>query len=155
MSDESAAASGASEDLFERVMAAQRRIYRAMEAAHQSDWVRCELTMAQLKVLMRVPAEGRQHLGDVAEALGIGLPTASHLVDRLVRQGLLQRREDPEDRRYVLVARTAAGEDLVDRLRRAGKERWRAWLGRLQPAELRALALGLEALGRVAAGESR
>lgn len=141
-------------DLRERVAEAQRRVYQSMDAGRWPDWARLDLSMAQLKVLLRLSGERRPHLGDVASGLGVGLSTASHLVDRLVRHGLVQRCEDPEDRRRLLLTRTAEGEELVDRLRRAGRQRLFAWLDRLTPEELRALVRGMEALARAAAEEA-
>jgi DNA-binding MarR family transcriptional regulator len=140
----------AADGLHERIIGAQRRVFRAMRAGAFPDWAKLDLSMAQLKVLMRVACGLRQSLGGVAQDLGISPPTASHLVDRLVRQGLVERREDPEDRRRVLLATTPLGEDLVERLRRAGEERLRGWLERMAPGDVAALARGMEALARVA-----
>jgi DNA-binding MarR family transcriptional regulator len=73
-------------------------------------------------------------------------------VDRLVKQGLVSRSENPDDRRVMLLHATPRGEELVAGLR----ERKRGFildaLGRLTEEELAALAVGLEALAR-AAGE--
>jgi DNA-binding MarR family transcriptional regulator len=54
----------------------------------------------------------------VGAAIGIAQGTASELADALVREGLLARREDPADRRAVLLHATPEG--LLH------AERWRA-----------------------------
>ncbi len=51
--------------------------------------------MAQLKTLALVAEEPGGAIGSVATVLGITLPTASHLVDKLVRAGLVERHDDP------------------------------------------------------------
>jgi DNA-binding MarR family transcriptional regulator len=50
----------------------------------------------------------------LAEAVAVTPPTASRLCDRLVRKGLVRRREDARDRRAVRLALTRGGRKLVD-----------------------------------------
>src|SRR3954454_12969014 len=78
-----------------------------------------DLTLSQLKtlsLLSELPPSSPLSLKDVAEQLGISLPAASRAVDPLVRRGLVERREDEEDRRVKRVRTTAAGEALSQRL---------------------------------------
>lgn len=49
-------------------------------------------------------------LSDVAEHLGLSLPTVSKLVDTLVSSKLVSRKSDPADRRRMILVLTAAGE---------------------------------------------
>jgi DNA-binding MarR family transcriptional regulator len=48
-------------------------------------------------------------LSELAGYLGIGLPTASTLVSRLVNAGYMQRVEDPAERRRVSLTLTESG----------------------------------------------
>ena len=86
----------------------------------------------------------------IAEYLGVGQPTASHLVDKLVRQGFADRSESPIDRRVTLVRLTSQGEDLVRRLYQGGEEQYRAWVRTLNGEERKNLLSGLLALARAA-----
>ncbi len=52
-------------------------------------------------------------IGDLAERLGIRHHSAVGLVDRLVSRGYLARRQDPRDRRRMLLSLTAAGEQAL------------------------------------------
>lgn len=52
---------------------------------------------------------------ELAEELGVTVPTTTGLVDRLAREGLVERRPHPTDRRVVLVLPTAEGRDAVRR----------------------------------------
>ena len=52
---------------------------------------------------------------EVAAFMGVSNAAASKAVDRLVRRGLLSRREAQEDRRAVEVALTEQGRRLLDR----------------------------------------
>ena len=55
-------------------------------------------------------------IGQIAEILGIGQPTASHLIDRLVQAQLVSRTEDPLDRRRTLAQLSPNGVELAERI---------------------------------------
>jgi DNA-binding MarR family transcriptional regulator len=77
------------------------------------------LTPQQHQALLAIrghPAYPKVTIGDVAERLQLRHVSASLLVDRCVRRGLLQRRQDPEDRRRVHTSLTDAGQEILDRL---------------------------------------
>jgi len=59
-------------------------------------------------VLGLIAPEGTP-LGEVISDLGVAKQTASQLVDTLVVRGYLERSEDPDDRRRVLLALTERG----------------------------------------------
>jgi len=67
-----------------------------------------DLTPAQISTMFRIR---RQPLAvtEVADALGLTTPTASHLVDRLTERGLVQRHHSPQDGRRRDVVLTDAG----------------------------------------------
>lgn len=129
-------------------------VMRMLHSVAKPHWLALDLTMAQLKTLLTLANAGPRTIGQVADVLGIGLPTASHLVDRLVQAGLAERTEDPADRRRTLARATAAGEELTRSLQQGGAEQLRNWLGRLDPADLDALLRGLRALVEVAGARS-
>lgn len=60
-------------------------------------------------------------IGDIADRLQIRHHSASLLVDRGVKRGLLNRREDPTDRRRALVSLTPEGQRLLDRITQANR----------------------------------
>jgi MarR family transcriptional regulator for hemolysin len=61
-----------------------------------------------LVLLGRRPEGLRQNA--VADELGVEGPTLVRLLDRLVEDGLVERREDPDDRRAKIVQLTPAGQ---------------------------------------------
>ncbi|WP_407160031.1 MarR family winged helix-turn-helix transcriptional regulator [Bradyrhizobium sp. STM 3557] len=73
-------------------------------------------TRAQWVVLFRLRAcEGLSQV-DLAEVLELQPISLVRLLDRLVEQGLLERRHDPRDRRANRLFLTEAGRRLVDEL---------------------------------------
>ena len=92
-------------------------------------------------------------VGELADWLKTSKPSASVLVDRLVHEGYVERREDQDDRRRTLVMLTGRGSELVARLERSGGERMELWLDQMHPDDLAALTRGIRALAHVVSDE--
>jgi DNA-binding MarR family transcriptional regulator len=81
------------------------------------------LTFQQVKVLMTVAgAEESPSLKQIAEEVGLSLPSASRAVDGLVKRELVFRTEDPGDRRQRMLAVAPSGRELADRIMAARLE---------------------------------
>ncbi|MDA8218558.1 MAG: MarR family transcriptional regulator [Dehalococcoidales bacterium] len=102
--------------------------------------------MPQLKVLFLVGGGEGVNMTQLARTLGMTLPTLTGVVDRLVGQGLVCRRDDPRDRRVVLLYPTKEGTALLDQFIRAGRQRLRLILDQLSLANLRKVAETLDML---------
>lgn len=63
-------------------------------------------------------------MGGLAEEMNISLPSATALVDRLVKGGWVERQADPEDRRVTRLTVTAQGASICKRLQ---EKRYRAF----------------------------
>ena len=135
---------------IEAIVEAHRSIFRAIGISAPSVWMEIDLSMAQLKTLMMLYNSGALSIGEIAECLGIGQPTASHLVDRLVQTQLAQRTEDPLDRRRTLAQLSPGGEDLAERINQLRFGTLRRWLAQLDEATLAAFYEGSRALAMVA-----
>lgn len=125
-------------------------LFRALHREGDDAWRSCELSLPQLRCLFLLSFDGPMSIGGVGRGLGIGLPSASVLVDRLVDQGLVQRREDPMDRRRALASATSEGTALAERLRQGSAQTLDRWLNALGKQDLEALVQGLGALVRAA-----
>ncbi len=67
-----------------------------------------DLSFGRIKAIRRI-ARAPMTMGELAANLGIDAPYATLVVDELERQGLVERRPHPTDRRAKLVATTAQG----------------------------------------------
>jgi DNA-binding MarR family transcriptional regulator len=67
------------------------------------------LSVPQARTLAFVDRTPGSSLSDLAGHLNVTHPTASLIVNRLVRQGLLRRAEDPSERRRCALTLTPAG----------------------------------------------
>jgi DNA-binding MarR family transcriptional regulator len=102
---------------------------------------------ARRKLLNAIGSKEPATLGDVAKALGRGAPAVSRSVDALVRSGLVERMQDPNNRRRLALRLTGAGREMLGK-RIAGGQALRSRLERLAQSELRALERGIEILER-------
>jgi DNA-binding MarR family transcriptional regulator len=71
----------------------------------------------------------------IALTLFAPISTISSALDRLERQGLIERRRAPDDRRVVRIELTARGRRLAHRLHSAHVENCRVMLAQLKAAE--------------------
>jgi len=133
-------------ELAAEVVDLHRSIFRALQTHAGEEWSELPLTMAQVKALFAIGNLGPISIGGVARALSVALPTASVGVESLVAQGLVERREDPQDRRRTLAELTASGESLVNRLRQGSLRLLTAALRRLDRTQLANLVTGLTTL---------
>jgi DNA-binding MarR family transcriptional regulator len=105
------------------------------------------LSPRQILALRAVRRRPEPNLTALAERLGVGLPTASRLCDRLEAAGLLQRFVRLDDRREVRLVVTERGHaflaDVTERL----SARLTEALGALPPAERARVEQALRALG--------
>jgi DNA-binding MarR family transcriptional regulator len=74
------------------------------------------LTLPQWRVLAIVNRYGPQNLKAIAHWMGVHPSTATRACDALVASGLLDRREDPEDRRRIVLTLSENGQGLADSL---------------------------------------
>ncbi len=138
--------------LIEQVMQAQKAILHGLQANAGPIWSQLDLTMSQMKALQVIAHNGPLPIGGLARVLGIGNPAASLLVDALVRQGVVTRTEDPDDRRRTLAALSPQGRELVERLQ-GSRQLMRQWLRRLSGQDLADLARALQSLLSVASSD--
>jgi DNA-binding MarR family transcriptional regulator len=111
-----------------------------------------EVTLTQYRSLVVLASRGPQGVASLAEALAVTAPTASRLVERLVRKGLVRRRTDRQDRRHVRIGLTEAGRDLVRLVTERRRAEIAVLLASIPPDVLEPMATGLRHLA-AAAGE--
>lgn len=104
------------------------------------------LSIPQVRTLAFLHRSPGPCLFHLAEHLGVTRPTASTIVDRLVRKGMVSRAQDPRERRRVVLHLTPLGLQHFRRTRRATQEWMATVLSRLSAADLRRVTKGVTAL---------
>src|SRR5579864_1992269 len=125
------------------------RIFGALQQRSVTDWMELDLSIAQLKVLFTVTFYGPLPISRIAHIVRIGAPTASHLVEKLVQAGLLERIESVADRRIVHAHVTPQGQAITLRLRQGRADTLQRWVGQLSATDEAALQQGLRALFQI------
>jgi DNA-binding MarR family transcriptional regulator len=99
-----------------------------------------DLSFTQIKALCALEADGDgRSVKALAESLGVSLPAMSRAVDGLFERGLVDRREDPLDRRIRQVPLTAAGRRVPQALNEARLSALQELMGSLEAEEAAAL----------------
>jgi len=115
----------------------QRDLARALIPDQEPPFVNSTLTMQQLRLVVNLALDGPASSHELAAKLRVAMGTLTGIVDRLVAQGLVERREDPNDRRIRRVALTEEGQAEVDRMLDAGATQFRRVLERVDTDTLR------------------
>lgn len=74
------------------------------------------ITVSQSFVLFDLAVHEGSCIKDIAARVNLDSPAVTGLVDRLVKEELVERLEDPMDRRSIKVYLTVRGNDLVNEL---------------------------------------
>ncbi|MEB3300237.1 MAG: MarR family transcriptional regulator [Candidatus Sericytochromatia bacterium] len=112
-----------------------------------------ELTVAQWEVLRYVGLHDPAYAGQLSSGLGISPPAATKAIDRLFAKGLVDRKEDPRDRRQHLLSVTEDGRRRLDEVDQRQQQRLSQVLSRMEPGDRRALFKGLRAFLTSAYGQ--
>jgi DNA-binding MarR family transcriptional regulator len=94
-----------------------------------------QVTYAQFEALRFVQTHPHTTVGDLSEGLKISYPSATNMVARLCRKGLLQKRGMRKDRRIVRLGLTAEGDSLVNQVREERGRRLSEIMDAMRPRE--------------------
>jgi DNA-binding MarR family transcriptional regulator len=140
------------EELIESILQLSERAFRELFPILPKQWLRLDLTMSQLKVVLLIFVSGPTRMSVIASELGVSLATASGVVERLVERGILLREGDAADRRVVLCRLSDEGEMLISKLWRLSQERIGELMRMMAPSRPLMIAEMLQAL--LQAGEA-
>jgi DNA-binding MarR family transcriptional regulator len=140
------------EELIESILQLTDRTFRQLLPMVPKEWLRLDLTMPQLKVVLLLFISGPSRMSEIASALGVSLATATGVVDRLVERDILTREGDPGDRRVVLCRLSEKGEELMSGLWQLSQDRAGELMRSLASPQLLLITEALEVL--LQAGET-
>ncbi len=107
---------------------------------------RLGLTNLQLEALEWIAEHDGSSLGSLAEARYYLRPTCTRLADALEKEGLIERRLDPDDRRSVKLLITERGKGVIKTIRREISTILDELLSYMEEKDRLSLLSGLEAL---------
>ena len=118
------------------------QVMRAMLGQLQDD----DLSFSQMSALHQLRTYAPMSVGGLAERIGLSLPAASHLTDKLVVRGYAQRRENPDDRRAKLLDLSERGQQILEEMDRRFSDTYRVAFSRVSLQTLQATTESLETL---------
>jgi DNA-binding MarR family transcriptional regulator len=105
-----------------------------------------DMSLTAASTLSTLNRTGPRRITDLAAVEGVTQPSMTALVSALERSGLVERRNDPADKRVVLVTLTTSGSNYVRARRRAGADAFVQLIDKLPAEEYEALAAAFTAL---------
>jgi DNA-binding MarR family transcriptional regulator len=108
-----------------------------LQKKHPTDELEGELPAREMRAIVVLSSRGRCIMSDFAAAIGVPMSTATHMIEKLVRKGLVVRVRSEKDRRVVHVElseegrkrehhflenRVAMGRDMLTPLSRGERE---------------------------------
>jgi DNA-binding MarR family transcriptional regulator len=105
-----------------------------------------DLSVPQFRTLAYIDHNADVSLSDVAEHIGLTLPSMSKIVDGLVARKLVTRQTHPADRRRLVLTLTRSGQTALEASRKATRACLAEDLSTLSDAERANIVRALEAL---------
>ena len=108
-----------------------------------------ELSVPQFRVLIFLNRHEGASLSDIAEHLGLTLPSMSKMIDSLLARNMVTRQMHSEDRRCVALALTALGRQAMQSACKATESRLAERLVVLPAAERRTIIEAMQVLASI------
>ena len=120
-----------------------RELEREVELALSDQTECCGVTPAQCHLILAVEEAGGTSVGEIAAALELDSSTLSRAVDGLVKAALLEREEDPANRRRQIVSLSAEGREKAKSINSVCDRYYEGLLGTLPAKESKAIVAAL------------
>lgn len=128
-------------ELLEVVPVVMHSIRAAMRRYRADD-----LSVPQFRTLLFIRRNSGASLSDVAEHLGLTLPSASKKIDGLVARNLVKRQGSQHDRRRIHLTLTSDGEALLAKARQETQAHLAERLAVLPPTEIEEVIGAMQSL---------
>jgi DNA-binding MarR family transcriptional regulator len=114
-----------------------------------------DISIPQFRTLRFIQRNPDSSLSNLAEHLGLTLPSVSKLVDGLVKQELVIRQESTADRRCLTLGLTQAGASIVNSARTSAQANLAKNLDRLSDLELETVCKAMKLLRPIFANQGK
>jgi len=103
-------------EVINEIIESQRRMSQVMIPYAIESWRELEVPLAQLKSLFITASKGETNPSTLAQDLRVTPGDVTGIIERLVAQGLMIRKSNPEDRRIIWLQPTDKGRELLANL---------------------------------------
>ena len=133
------------QELIDHIAESMDRMTRLRRTRYRDDLAGFDMTMPQIRTLSFLN-QGPKRMKEISEHLRRGMPSATSMIDRLVKKEYVERVADSSDRRVVLCQITDSGRAILDSFSRMGTIQVEATAKSLTDEELNTIAPALDAL---------
>lgn len=126
------------------------RIYTTLLA----EWHQHELTLLQARAIDVLLHHGAMRVSEISARLNHNLSATSNLVDRLVDRDIIQRTNDPRDRRAVVCELSETGRMLARKIQATAEQTLLLIAQQLDENEMETIVTALERLNQTNACET-
>jgi DNA-binding MarR family transcriptional regulator len=133
------------QELIRNIIGLQVEMSRFSMARPVENWMNLSLTIDQLKSLIFIQYHGKISFKDIAQALGTTRGNVTGIISRLIKNGLVTRQPNPNDRRVQYLMLTAKALELLDNIKQMVTKEEVNILSGLNIEDLAAMEQGLTA----------
>jgi DNA-binding MarR family transcriptional regulator len=108
------------------------------------------VTITQFRTLVVLGNQPNLSLNQLADQLGVNASTAMRMINRLLKAELVTRHDNPDDRREIVLALTAAGREIVDTVTRRRRDEINRIVTAMPARHRSALIAALQAFAQAA-----
>ncbi|HEV3038162.1 MAG TPA: MarR family transcriptional regulator [Candidatus Angelobacter sp.] len=126
-----------------------------LQKKHPTEELEGELPARAMRAIVILSNRGRCIMSDFASAVGVPVSTATHMIEKLVRKGLVVRVRSEEDRRVVYVELSEEGRKREHHYLQNRVAMGRDMLGPLSPGERELFLEMLVKMIRATSSESK
>lgn len=135
-------------ELIKTIIEKQRIVKRYLQQDDPDAWLEVGLTIAQIKCMLVIASEKSMNFRALAKVLKVSPSNVTDVVDGLVEQQLVTRKENPEDRRMSMLELTEKGIKFVSGLREKRDTQVSEVLKDLPESELNSILIGYSCISK-------
>ena len=141
-----------SDELYEALGEFFQRIFSLAESGSMDSLIELDVSFTQARTMFLLAhTDGPLPINEIASQLGLSVAATGRNIDQLVKLGIVERYENPDDRRVKLVSLSPTGFEVADQQFEQKRRAVRTFVDRLSATEAENLT---QALRPILAGES-
>jgi DNA-binding MarR family transcriptional regulator len=111
--------------LYQKFTLRMNRFFQKVMILERAEKFCYGVTLSQAYAIGFIAKNGQLTMNELSQELGLALSTLTRIVDVLVRDQIVARRQSEHDRRKVLVELTPAGNELAEKLNECTEKFWK------------------------------
>jgi DNA-binding MarR family transcriptional regulator len=137
------------ENVSDELLKLFKSIKKSIRRNFEEQFKELNLTAPQGRLVSILAHKGSMKISDISKCMGLSNSTVSSIIDRLEKQGYVQRIKNEKDKRIVMVDLTSAFKKIAEDKFKAGGANLDAIIHTANEDEIEKIFTGLETLDRL------